>query len=272
MAAPPPDSQRHSLRRLWTFVAPFIPAAIVVLFGIIAYTGVSREGETAALVDHTRRVIERTHDVAARMVDAETGERGFIISGDSAYLQPYHGAAADVRHGLADVRRLTADNPLQQARLDTLGPVIERQLATLEAYVAFRRRAGFDSTRMLLARQGDGRAIMDSARVLLSRMEAEESRLLAIRDIERTHHANIVFWILAVGTIMAAAFALVFDLLLVRAAATEKRLAQHLDARANELEAANLLLQEQAAELEAQAEELESQAPSSKHRPRNQKS
>ncbi|MEP6493261.1 MAG: CHASE3 domain-containing protein [bacterium] len=247
-------------RGLRALVAPFAPAVIVALFGIITYVGVSREAETASWVDHTHQVIELNHDLLARMIDAETGARGFIITGDSAYLQPYRGAAADIKLTVGEIRRLTADNPLQQARIDSLGPVMDRQLAALDIYVAARRRADFDSSRALMMRPGAGTTTMDVVRELLGRIESEERQLLATRAARRADRANTILWIVAVGTVLAAAFALFLDLLLSRAAKAQTRLAEQVEARAKELETANEQLQEQAAEMEAQAEELEVQA------------
>jgi len=194
------------------------------------------------------------------MIDAETGARGFIITGDTSFLQPYSGAAADVRKHLGDIRQLTIDNPSQQARLDSVGPVIERQISMFDEDVALRRRGRFDSTHASTVRLTGEKAVMDSARSILDRIDAEEVRLLGVRDAQRADHANTTLWIVAVGTILAAAFALFLDLLLSRAAEKQTQLAEQLEARARDLETANEQLQDQAAELEAQAEELEAQA------------
>ena len=246
-----------SLARLRTRVAPFVSALIVAVFGSITYASVRRENETGRLVDHTHRVIELNHEVLARMVDAETGERGFIITGDSAYLAPYRGSAADVRQNLERLRQLTRDNPPQQARLDSVGPLIARRLDLLEARIGVRQRFGSDSARVAIMRAGGGKALMDSVRVMLAAVDAAELRLLDARDANRARRERTVVWVLAVGTLVACAFALFLDLVLSRAAATQTRLAQQLDVRAKALEAANSQLQDQAEALQSQTEEME---------------
>jgi CHASE3 domain sensor protein len=92
-------------------VAPFVSAAIVLIFGVLAYRGVQNTFDAERLVAHTRQVIETNDAVLDRVVDAETGERGYIITGDSPFLEPYRGAEQDAIAHIGDLRRLTADNP-----------------------------------------------------------------------------------------------------------------------------------------------------------------
>src|SRR5580704_7875416 len=94
--------------------APFAAAILVLVFGAVTYEGVRDEQISSAWVRHTYTVMQQSQDLLARLVDAETGERGYIITGDSAYLDPYRGAAADVSQRLASLKQLTADNPGQQ--------------------------------------------------------------------------------------------------------------------------------------------------------------
>ena len=113
-------SRSFQLGPLGRTVAPFLSAAIVLVFGVLAYRGVQNTQDAARLVAHTHQVIEMNGAVLARVVDAETGERGYIITGDTTFLDPYRGAEQDAIAHIDDLRRLTADNPSQQARIDTL--------------------------------------------------------------------------------------------------------------------------------------------------------
>lgn len=243
--------------RLRNLAAAFAPAVIVLAFGVLAYSSAKREDTSADWVARTHDVIERTQDVLARMIDAETGERGFIITGDSAYLEPYHGAAADVRRELALVRQLTRDNPVERARLDSAAPLLDRRLAVLDERIAIRARAGFDSARAAVVGQGGGKALMDSVRRVIAAVDADETALLAARDADRASHSQAILWIIAIGTVVAAAVALLVNVLFTRYAGRQARLATQLDARARDLEVANEQLQDQTAELEVQSTELE---------------
>src|SRR5262249_28715451 len=84
-------------------VGPFWSAAIVLVFGVLAYEGVQDTRNATRLVTHTHQVIEANTQMLTRMVDAETGERGYIITGDTVYLDPFRGAQEDVVSYIADL-------------------------------------------------------------------------------------------------------------------------------------------------------------------------
>ena len=72
---------------------------------------------TALLKTHTYQVITAANRIMDGMVDQETGYRGYLVSGDPAFLAPYHKGQVDFTQGWSDVRTLTVDNPAQQTRL-----------------------------------------------------------------------------------------------------------------------------------------------------------
>ena len=74
--------------------------------------------EAAEWVRHTIRVLEQITLVQQRVSDAESGQRGYVLTGDPTYLQPYHDAIAALPQDLGDLRKLTADNPSQQTSLE----------------------------------------------------------------------------------------------------------------------------------------------------------
>ena len=71
---------------------------------------------------------------------AETGQRGFVITGDEAFLAPYMASLKDLPPVLKEARELTRDNPNQQRRLDEVEPLVARKLAELKHTVELRRR------------------------------------------------------------------------------------------------------------------------------------
>ena len=237
---------------------PFLPAIVVLIFGAIAYAGARREEEATRLVTQTHRVIEESQQVLGRLVDAETGERGFIITGDPRYLEPYRGAAADVGKNIQSVRRLTLDNPRQQARLDTLESLTRRRIDTLNHRIATREKLGFENTRMEFLGGGGGRPLMDSVRQLLADIQRDEQNLLAAQNASRKRYARGVLWIVVIGSVAVSALSLILSLVLSGSASAQRRLATQLRRRSDEIEAANDELQQQALEMEMLNEELQS--------------
>ena len=238
-------------------VAPFLSAAIVLVFGVMAYEGVQRTRDAARVVAHTHQVIEANSQVLARMVDAETGERGYVITGDTAFLDPYRGAEEDAVSYVADLRRLTADNAPQQARVDTLADLVHRRFAVLASRIATRRDRGFERVRADLMADNGGKPLMDSARAILATISREQTRLLENRTASQQANQSRFVWIVILGAGAAALLALVISTILSRSAATEARLSREVHQRADELESANTSLHDQAVEMEMMNEHLQ---------------
>src|SRR5439155_19270021 len=93
-------------------------AVLTLLVGVAALVVVMRLRGAIAAVDHTNLVIRHLDGLLAAMADAETGQRGYIITGDSAYLAPYHGGGANAEAHLGAPRDVAADDREQPQRTD----------------------------------------------------------------------------------------------------------------------------------------------------------
>ena len=116
------------------------------------------------------------------ITDAETGERGYILTGDDSYLAPYHRGLSEVRESSAAVRRLTVENPNQRRSLDVVEPVIGNRLRELQERIEVRRNAGLTAGAAAM-REGTGKQYMDRVRATISEMKSEEERLLTLRSV-----------------------------------------------------------------------------------------
>jgi signal transduction histidine kinase len=131
---------------------------------------------------HSWQVVHQVERVLSSAVNAETGERGYLISGMDSYLEPYTIARQELPGELARLEALTSDNPSQQERIRDLRATLDRRLLVLERAIDMRRRGGPDlSTPLLIS--GPGKVEMDHVRAVCDAMEAEEDRLLAIRTV-----------------------------------------------------------------------------------------
>lgn len=98
-------------------------AALIVIIGAISianYSTLSSIQSSIGWTIHTYRVIQTTDAVMTAMIDQETGLRGYLVSSDPAFLEPYRAGAQAFDRALAEVKSLTADNPQQQGRLEEL--------------------------------------------------------------------------------------------------------------------------------------------------------
>jgi len=150
-----------------------VSAAIVVVLlalnGLVAYQNTRVLTDQEHWVGHTQQVLGALDTVRATLSDAETGQRGYILTGQAAYLQPYSSATRQIGPQVDGVARLTADNPTQQRRLPRLRALVATKLAELARTVAL-RRAGRTSAAVAVVLSGQGKATMDQVRALLDAM------------------------------------------------------------------------------------------------------
>src|SRR3954454_11546111 len=100
--------------------AVLVPPLVVAAFALVLYRSVARRHAASDRVEHTYRVIGHLDQLGERMVDAETGQRGHLITRHTASLEPYRHAGRDSRMLLARLRAETRDDPVQQRMLDSL--------------------------------------------------------------------------------------------------------------------------------------------------------
>jgi PAS domain S-box-containing protein len=146
-------TSRNLPKRSWQNLALIaVPAAVLV--GIETYHATTILPELArsrAAVAHTLQVIDATRTLDEAIQDAQRGERGFIITGNVEYLEPYTNAIKDAPARLAELKVLTEDNPEQQRRLALLEEQINIELSQLKRSVDARKNEGFDAARQVVA-------------------------------------------------------------------------------------------------------------------------
>jgi len=171
-------------RRLigWGFVTALI---ILVFCGWDSYRNTMRFAQAAERQKHTDDVLRALDGTVARLVDAETGQRGYLLTGNVAYLEPYRKAIKSLGQETRDLKDLASDNPNEQKRIQAMEPLIEKKLAELQTTIELRRKGEIGAaTRIVL--QGSGKHLMDQIRALAADMASEENHLLRVR----TQRAN----------------------------------------------------------------------------------
>ncbi|MHB1264525.1 MAG: sensor histidine kinase [Gemmatimonadaceae bacterium] len=236
-------------RRRFLTIAP--PVTVLVL-GIVVAAGFGRVREQRALVSRTRDVLAESDRLLQRLTDAETGQRGYIITGDSSYLGAYQGAARDVRAADLRLRQLTHSHPAQAGRMTALGGVAAQRLRVLQTRIATRDAAGFDAARVAVL-TGGGKTLMDSARRLVGEIQRAEGAQLEARTRTEDRTAALLFAGLGLGTVLVALAAWKLNRSILGYAAKDA-------ANAVELRVQNARLEEQAMALEIQKQQLEDQA------------
>src|SRR5690606_3556041 len=158
--------------------------AAAALFGISIYAAyfLARSAdENRARVLHTYRAIQAARVLLSLAQDAETGQRGYLLTRTDSYLQPYRDAVAAIPGQLAEVEALVTDSQDQRARVARLRTLLRERLDILEQGIAIVRTGGSTSPGTFLLSNPD-KAVMDSVRAAIDEILNEERRLLAQRE------------------------------------------------------------------------------------------
>lgn len=196
---------------------------LLVIGGIGEYT-LREVDESDYWVDHTREVISTNQRLLLDVRDAESAERGYIITADQDYLAPYNVATQDIPPTLAKLHDLLSDNPKQQERLSKLEALINRRTSVLAQGVQQQRAAGFAAAQAVVL-AGQGRTEAREIREASKELESEEYRLLQQRSQTRQVRVRAGFFA-TMFAVLLALIALVTAPIDVRRALRQKNLAQ----------------------------------------------
>jgi signal transduction histidine kinase len=231
----------------------FATVIVVSLNTWFAFRSIDALLESESWVQHTLRVINQVERIMSSAKDAETGNRGYLITGEPAYLEPYTVAVKELPGELDGFANLTSDNPSQQQRLNDLRAVLEQRQALLAEGIAERTQEEGKDEVHLLVLSGTGKAEMDHLRRIADEMEAEEQRLLVVR-IARAH-ANSVRARLTIG--VASVLDLVLLVSMFRYLSRERTMRVETERIAAELAEAKIKTEAAAVELQQLNEALE---------------
>ncbi|WP_207708832.1 methyl-accepting chemotaxis protein [Heliobacterium mobile] len=181
-----------------------------------AYIQFVAESDAVAINVHTYEVIGEADAILTSLVNMETGERGFALTGKEEFLEPYNNGKSGFQQNYDRIKQLTSDNPKQQERLVNLLQQEKEWLANeSDRLIELRRQVGTGQVKMeevmAFVQAGKGKQSMDGMRKLLADIKAEESSLLAKRS-EALHQGEMKTKITlvggsAVGLVLAAFFA-----------------------------------------------------------------
>lgn len=189
-------------------IAATFVVALAVLLGLGATTwfSLARFERAFALVEHTHVVLNRLEQIQVQALEVQTGSRGFALSGDPGFLEPFDVGVAGIRESLAAARDLTRDHPTQRARLERLTPLVEREIELMTRRNEARRAGDLSAslhTRTLL----EGKRLMEQIRAAIHEMEETENTLLLERAQAARRNAALTRTALLLGIALALVLA-----------------------------------------------------------------
>ncbi|WP_437319567.1 methyl-accepting chemotaxis protein [Sorangium sp. So ce385] len=206
-------------RKLYLGFAAMV--VIVLVLAGIAYKRFAELDEARSWDQHTYEVMLATSDIMESLLDTETGERGFVITGVEAFLEPYRSGRDRFDKGLSRARELTRDNPRQQMRLEKIDKDHDEWLSSvLEPTIQHRRSADEAKVPPDRAaedvRQGRGKSLMDQMRATLKEIDDEEIALLGQRQAATNALVQTMYVTLQIGGLLALVVAVVLAVIFSR--------------------------------------------------------
>ncbi|WP_207424805.1 response regulator [Desertivirga brevis] len=177
---------------------------LLLVSSIASYISIQNLLQSSKQVDRTNEVIRELENTISILKDAETGQRGYLLTGIDDFLEPYNGAFERAESSIAHVRQLTADNEAQQRNSDVLQNIALKRLKRLDQVLNYKKSVGSADVKDMIS----GKIYMDQARAVVKKMVAEENRLLK----ERTEKMNKFAIFTPILIVLAAIMSIIITL------------------------------------------------------------
>lgn len=207
---------------VWAAAGLAAVLAFFLISGVIAYANVADLRATNQRVVQTHTILVSADEMLSAVQDAETGQRGYLLTGDARYLQPYDEATSAVGSRLDSLAELTSDNPRQEATIAQLRQHVDAKMAELAETIALRRTEGPEAALALVATDR-GKTEMDGIRerIAVVRAEVLRQRQQWLADMEAAYRTALVSGILS--ALLGAVLTVAVFLLIRRSARVRAR-------------------------------------------------
>jgi PAS domain S-box-containing protein len=187
----------------------------LVGIGVFSYRITARLVAAEDIFTHTYKVIATLESGRAILTDAETAQRGFLLTGDESFFKDSTNAQAQVNEWVEKLRKYISDNPVQLQRLDKLQPLISQRLAMLNDRMKLRQEQGLQAV-VNAVRTRKGKELMDQIMQGISEMHVEENKLAFERQENVQTSAVIAEVVIVGGSALACAAGLIAVLFIRR--------------------------------------------------------
>jgi signal transduction histidine kinase/DNA-binding response OmpR family regulator/CHASE3 domain sensor protein len=198
--------------------------AVLVFFigsGVLSYRNIETLTDTTQQIIHTHAVIAALDDLVSSLKDAETGQRGFILTGDEKYLTPYNEANTRLADEMATLGKLSENEGDMYSYMDELHSHTTAKMAELKETIDLRRAQGFDAA-LAVMHTDRGKQEMDSVRSIAKILKREESEMRSRRLAEMRGAENVALGTGTLAACLGIALAMMIAML-IRRAATERQ-------------------------------------------------
>jgi PAS domain S-box-containing protein len=237
---------KTKIKFLALFGGVFILVALGVIFLILTFKQVEQNAQVRA---QTKYEISSADNLLSGLKDAETGQRGYLLTGNEAFLSPYLIAKDKINGQLAELEQINSDSAVKK-HLDVLTPLVNSKMAELSQSVALYQN--HDTTGAIaIVQNGLGNVLMDSIRTEISSIDQIESNNLAAQETDYASSMRRLFTIIIISSLILLLLALSFAFLIYREFGQRLKNLAHLETQHildiqqeanNQLQQANVIL------------------------------
>jgi CHASE3 domain sensor protein len=230
-----------------TLLAIAIPLVALLLVGYISYENTIQFIQRDAIADRLDLINQRVEHLGSTITDAETGQRGFIITNRPDYLEPYGLAVRDIDRQLGNLNLLLNSEPINQLislnEMNVLKGLIEAKMAELNQTITLRQSHGLNATLpMILSNRG--KILMDKIRTITANIQNQVRYVLSNTTVKTQNYAQAMTRIIVITTLAAVAITGVSVFVIDRGIykrhlAVQKTLETEVQKRTEELQTAN---------------------------------
>ncbi|MES0372402.1 MAG: diguanylate cyclase, partial [Mariprofundaceae bacterium] len=159
-------------------------------------------------VVHTHEVISKSKSYLSHLIDAETGQRGFLLTREQSYLEPYYSGLILAKSEFSDLRELTSDNPAQQHKLDDIEIDMGKKFDELQQTINLQHERKYEEA-LAIVLGNDGKLYMDSIRKTLEQFVHTEEKLLKLRKKDLSKEKNILQLLFIIASFLLIAVTIV---------------------------------------------------------------
>ncbi len=184
----------------------FSVSTLLLLLSLMAsFYSIQQLIRQSELVNHTNQVLIEAENLISYMKDAETGQRGYLVTRDPVFLQPYTSSYEKMGASCGRLHELTNDNPTQQRNLNEAETLYKAKFVQMQRIIDLTKRAnGFGSDTTVQNREMlRGKRVMDDLRIVINRMKATEEAFLNTHQQEQQRYITYTPFLLVVAGLLS---------------------------------------------------------------------
>ncbi|MES2690965.1 MAG: CHASE3 domain-containing protein, partial [Bacteroidota bacterium] len=174
---------------------------VVLAINYFAFSSIRKLNANAGTVNHTQEVLNKGNDLYVLLLNSETGQRGYVITGQDSYLDVYRRSVNSVDDALKSLSALISDNPKQVATVDSIRTYSIDKMEEMQLVIDLRRNKGFEEARKRVLTD-KGKILMAALRVHINALFQEELRLLKFREAETESSTQQSYIVIVVGFVL----------------------------------------------------------------------